>query len=279
MSTVRGLVALSPDEKRMVSDRGAGPGRLDLWTTELEHGTESRLTFNGYNVAPVWSPDGDYVAFASGRGGSVDLYRQAANQAGPEELLLRRGVPTDWSRTGFIIFSRQSSSGNDSDLFALPINGDKQPVPLLHSESNEIQGKVSYDGRWLAYTSDESGRYEVYVQPFAPTLSKPSTGKWQISIGGGRDPHWNGDGREMFYLAPNGKMMAVAVKTDGDALVHSTPQPLFEARLRFPVDVTTISHYAVSADGQRFLMAPNPETSSEATPLHVTVNWLAGLKR
>src|SRR5262249_20055350 len=274
-----GRVALSPDEKRMVSER-ADSGKIDLWITELERGTESRFTFNfSANVAPVWSSDGNYVAFASNRGGAVGLYRKAANQAGQDELLLRSElvkIPTDWSPDGRFIIFRQTSPGNDFDLFALPVSGDKKPIALLHSEFNEIDGTVSPDGRWLAYASDESGSFEVYVQPFGPTLSKPPTGKWQISIGGGRDPHWRGNGREMFYIAPNRKLMAVAVKTEGDRFVLSTPQPLFE--VRFPVEASVLSRYAVSADGKRFLMAADPETS-EAPPLHVTVNWVAGLKK
>jgi Tol biopolymer transport system component len=277
--STQGTVALSPDEKRMVSDRGAGR-KSDLWITELERGTESRFTFSpSANVAPVWSPDGNYVAFASNHGGSADLYRKAANQAGEDELLLRSEVnklPTDWCCGGRFVIFVQLQPGTNVDLFALPVSGDKKPIPLLHSEFNEIEGTVSPDGRWLAYASDESGSYEVYVQPFGPTLSKPSTGKWQISIGGGRDPHWRGDSHEMFYIAPNRNMMAVAVKTEGDRFVRSTPQPLFG--VRFPVGATVLSRYAVSADGKRFLMAADLETS-EAPPLHVTVNWVAGLKR
>jgi serine/threonine protein kinase len=275
-----GHVALAPDEKRMVSERAVG-GNSDLWITELERGTESRFTFNSSaNVVPVWSPDGNYVAFTSNRGGSFDLYRKAANQAGEDELLLRSEfvkIPTDWSRDGQFIIFVQNSPGTNRDLFALPLSGDKKPILLLHSEFNEVQGTVSPDGRWLAYASDESGSYEIYVQPFGPTSSKPSNEKSQISIGGGRDPHWRGDGRELFYLKPNRKMMAVAVKTDGESFVRSTPQPLFD--VRFPVEDTGGSRYAVSADGKRFLMAADPETSSESPPLHVTVNWLAGLKR
>jgi eukaryotic-like serine/threonine-protein kinase len=274
-----GVVALSRDEGRMVSIRGDG-AKTDLWITELERGTESRFTFNASrNVAPVWSPDGNYVAFASDRGGSADLYRKAANQAGQDELLWRSEfpkVPTDWSRDGRFIIFRQNSPETKGDLFALPVTGDKKPIPLLHSEFNEIEGTVSPDGRWLAYASNESGSYEVYVQPFGPA-SKTSSGKWQISIGGGRDPHWRGDGREMFYRAPSRNLMAVTVKTDGDGFVRSVPQRLFE--VRSTVLETFVSRYAVSADGKRFLIAADPETSSQSPPLHVTVNWLAGLKK
>ena len=104
---------------------------------------------------------------------------------------------------------RQASRNSNIDLFALPVSGDRKPNPLLTSGSNEIEGTVSPDGRWLAYASDESGGYEVNVQPFAPGSSKPTRGQWQISVGGGRDPNWRGDGREMFYLAPDRKMMAM----------------------------------------------------------------------
>jgi Tol biopolymer transport system component len=279
-----GRLALSPDEKRMVSEHGVGTNagaKTDLWITELGNGTESRFTFSpSASMVPVWSPDGKYVAFSSGRGGPSQLYRKAANQAGQEELLPLQSefpkLPTDWSRDGFIIF-QQRSPGTYFDLFALPVTGDKTPIPLLHTEYNEIEGTVSPDGRWLAYASDESGIYEVHVLPFAPTSSKPPSGNWTISIGGGRDPHWRGDGRELFYVASNRKMMAVPVRTDGDGIVRGTPEALFD--VRFPVEGTTLSHYAVTADGQRFLIAADPETSSESPPLQVTVNWLAGLKR
>jgi len=280
-----GRLALSPEEKRMVSERGLGisaGARMDLWITELGQGTESRFTFNASaTIAPVWSPDGKYVAYASNSGaGSTQLYRKAADQSGPEELLFQSEfakVPTDWSRDGRFIIFQQRSPGTYFDLFALPVTGDKMPIPLLHSEFNEIEGTVSPDGRWLAYASDESGIYEVYIQPFAPASSKPLAGKRTISIGGGRDPHWRGDGRELFYVAPNRKMMAGQVRTDGDGVVRGTQQALFD--VRFPVEGTTLSHYAVTADGQRFLIAADPETSSESPRLQVTVNWIAGLKR
>jgi Tol biopolymer transport system component len=275
-----GRVALSPDEKRMVSERGVGT-KIDLWITELERGTASRFTHNASgNITPVWSPDGKDVAFASMHGGSYDLYRKIANPTGQDELLLRSEflkIPTDWCCDGRFIIFRQYVPGTTTDLFALPVSGDKTPIPLLHGEYNEVEGTVSPDGRWLAYVSNESRSFEVYVQPFALTSSKPSSGKWQISIGGGRDPRWSGDGRELFYIAPNRKLMAVGVKTDGESFVRSTPEPLFDVRF-FPQS-SLISRYSVSGDGKRFLMAADPETSSEAPPLHVTVNWLARLKR
>ena len=138
-------------------------------------------------------------------------------------------------------------------------------------------GQVSPDGFWLAYASDESGPYEVYVRPFAPGSSRAAAGKWQISVGGGRDPHWRGDSREMFYVAADRKLMAVDVKPVGESLTRGTPHALFA--FGFPEENATVSRYAVSTDGQRFLMAREPEVSSEATPLRVVVNCLAGVKK
>jgi hypothetical protein len=195
--------------------------------------------------------------------------------------MLRTGapqtIPTDWTRDGrFIIFQENgrggAAAGGSSDLFALPVDGGKQ-VALLNSGANEIEGVVSPDGHWLAYASDESGRYEVYVQAFAPGFSQ--RGKWQISGGGGRDPHWRGSGGELFYVAADRKMMAVKVSPVSERLEHSTPQALFE--VHFYTDVT-LSRYAASSDGQRFLAAMPVESFSEGL-IHLTVNWLAGINK
>jgi len=265
-----GLVAWSPDEKRMIWERGT-----DLWITELEGNLSQRFTLDASsNVAPQWSPDGDRVAFASSRGGTTQIYQKLSNQTGQDELVVPSGshqVPSDWTR-GYIIV-RQGSKDTAYDLLAIPMDGEKKPIPLLQTKSNEIEGVVSKDGRWLAYASDESGHFEVYVQPFSPGNSKASGGKWQISLGGGRDPHWRGDGRELFYIAADRKLMAVPVQVSADSFSRGTPKPLFEAR----IFVGTLSRYAVSANGQRFLMALEPEAST-AAPVHVIVNWLAGLK-
>ena len=277
----QGRVALSPDGKRIVTERGVR-GKIDLWMTEVEHGPPSRLTFDpSMNVSPVWSPDGIRVAFSSNRGGSFDLYLTAANQAGMDRLLRRTGAQltaTDWTRDGrFIIFEESGSGsavGASLDLFALPVDGG-MPVPLLNSAANEMEGVVSPDGHWLAYASDESGREEVYVQPFAPESSPTSGGKSQISTAGGRDPHWSGKGGELFYVSSDRKMMSVAVKPGREGLDHGSPQALFD--VHFYTDVT-LSRYAVSADGQRFLAAIPVESFSEGL-IHLTVDWLAGVKK
>ena len=274
----QGRVALSPDGKRMISERGTS-GQIDLWITDLERGTESRFTFGGSsNLAPQWSPDGSRVTFASSRNGGVaQVYQKLSNQTGQEELMVRselQQIPTDWTRDGRFIIARQTSKDTAADLIAIPTSGDRKPIPLLQTKFNEVEGVVSADGKWLAYASDESGHFEVYVQPFAPGNSNGATGKWQISLGGGRDPHWRGDGNEIFYIAADRRMTAVPVKASGNNFAPGTPKALFEARLF----VGTLSRYAVSADGQRFLMAADPESSTES-PIHVKLNWLAGVKR
>ena len=228
------------------------------------------------NLGPVWSPDGNRIAFSSNRSGSFDLYLTAANQAGSDRLLQRNGAQltlTDWTHDGrFLIFEQLRTS---LDLFAAPPEEGAKPIPLLTSEANEMEGAVSPDGKWLAYASDESGSFEIYVQPFAPGASPALGAKSQVSTGGGRDPHWRGNGGELFYVSSDRKMMAVAVKPGREGLEWGTPQALFD--VHFFTDVT-LSRYAVSADGQRFLAAIPVESFSEGL-IHLTVNWLAGVKK
>jgi len=134
---------------------------------------------------------------------------------------------------------------------------------------------VSPDGRWLAYASDKTSIYEVYVRPFAP--GKPVAGEWQVSLGDGRDPHWRGDSRELFFVTSTRKMMVVDVKAVGDAFVRGTPRELFA--VPFATAGSTITRYAVTKDGQRFIMAAEPAGAAETDPIYVTVNWLAGISK
>ena len=282
----RNSVALSPDGKRVVIERIANDqsGYSDLWITDMEHsGTETRLTFHAStNTNPVWSPDGSRVAFNSNRKGTPDLYLRAANGTGQDELLFEskeRKFPTDWSRDGrFLIFYSVAAKTNE-DVWALPVNGDKKPVLLLGTEFRETQGQLSPDSRWLAYTSNESGNPQVYVQPFAPGWDKPMTGKWQISTMGGTQPRWRGDGRELFYFAPDRKLMAVDVRATAQSFDRGTPQALFESRSAIGPNTIFAMGYAVSADGKRFLMPVPRGALGETSPLTVVVNWLAGVKK
>jgi serine/threonine protein kinase len=265
-------LALSPDETRVAFDR-PGPGN-DVWLTDLQRRTTSRFTFQppNNNVA-VWSPDGGTVAFASSRNGALDVYQRKSNASGPDELLLKLAAapivfPSDWSADGRYLAYYRSDPRTQLDLWILPLFGDRKPFPILRTEFNESQGQFSPDGKWMAYVSDLSGTSQIYVQSF-PEI----TGTWQISIDGGSQPRWRRDGKELFYLAPNGKLMAVRIKT-GATVAAEDPRPLFQTTLPAVAPRQT---YAVSADGQRFFMTAPLEAGSP--PMTIVLNWTGLLKR
>ena len=266
---------LSPDEKRVAVDRSDPQiGTNDVWVFDLSRGIPSRFTTDpGSDSNPVWSADGRHIIFSSGREGVSNLYRKDASGVGGEEVLLRTGeekVPDDWSADGRFVVYEALGQKTKWDLWVLPISGDGQPSPFLQSEFNERQAQVSPDGKWIAYTSDESGTPEVYVQTF------PNPGsKLRISTGGGSQPKWRRDGRELFYIATDRTLMAVGVKP-GAAFEAAAPEPLFATRTLTVTDFR--SHYVVTADGQRFLINSLLEETA-ATPITFVVNWTAGLKR
>ncbi len=261
--------AISADGGTVVTERAnALTGSIDLWLDDLAHGTDSRFTFDhSMNTNPVWSPDGTLILFSSNRSGKSGLYQKAVAGAGREELLYEaadEATPTDWSRDGrFAIFDTRSSK-TKYDLWVLPLTGDRKAFPFLQTEFSESSGKLSPDGRWLAYVSDETGGLEVYVQSFPG-----KEGKWQISAKGGTRPVWSRDGKELFYNAPENKLMAVDVKS-GARFEHGAAHALFEFRGSNSFDVTR--------DGKRFLLASSLE--QEANPeLTVVINWHAGMKK
>ncbi|MGH9579764.1 MAG: TolB family protein, partial [Terriglobales bacterium] len=207
--------------------------------------------------------------------GLYHLYQKAASGAGQDTLLLKSNnftFPTDWSRDGRYLVYRDIDPKTKYDVWVLPLgplDGKQQPFPVLQTEANETAAVLSPDGQWLAYTADESGRYEVYVQSFPR-----GGGKRQISTGGGIGPHWRGDGKELYYHAPDGKLMAAPV-TSGTSLEVGRPVALFEFRAGSNL---ITPYYSVTKDGQRFLLSTIVETEA-AAPLTVVVNWMAGVKR
>ena len=268
-------VALSPDEKRAAVDLTDNQtGMTDLWLFDLlQRGVPSRFTTDPANDAdPLWSPDGSSIVFSSSREGVFNLYQKAASGVGSEEVLLKSSedkVPDDWSADGRFIVYETLNQKTKSDLWVLPMSGDRQPFPFLQTEFNEQQAQFSPDGKWIAYTSDESGASEVYVQTFPA-----SGGKWRVSTGGGVQPRWRRDGRELFYIAADQKLMAVDVKL-GATFEAGVPKVLFGTRV--PTLRNFRNHYAVSADGQRFLINSTIEETS-STPISVVVNWTAEVK-
>ena len=248
--------ALSPDEKSVVFERET-PSGSDLWMHDLSRGVEMRLTSDpSSNVAPFWSPAGDSVVFTSQRGGVFNLYQKAVGASGPEVRLLANSVtdsPTQWSRDGRFIVYFELDPKNKRDIWVLPsegVTGDRKPMPFLRSEFDELFGQLSPDSHWMAFTSDRSGRREVYVRPFPP-----GAGEWTISITGGQAARWSGDGKELFFEAADGKMMAVPVKKTvagaRPVFEAGTPLAMFNAHIARDAQ-DRYFEYDVTKDGKRF---------------------------
>lgn len=268
------VARIAPDGRRFVAaNYDLQTNNFDLWLSDVTGGNTVRFTFDpGNDGFPVWSPDASRIAWAASRGESFQLYEKAVNHAGQETPLLQSNhnqVPTNWSRDGRYIIYRQSDPKTNIDIWALPLFDRQNPVPLVQSAANESGGVLSPDGRWLAYHSDESGQYEVYVQSFPG-----GGGKQRISTGGGVWPGWRGDGKELYYRALDDKLMAAPV-AGGASLAVSAPVALFDFRSGSLPDQP---YYAADRDGQHFLL--NAIVEAETTsPLTVMVNWMAGMKK
>jgi hypothetical protein len=272
--------AISLDEKRFVFRRGRGL-RLDLWLRDLARGAEQRFTADSFShLAPFWSPSGDHIVFSSSRdGGEFDLYQKATNGTGQDELLLSdrtNKAPTQWSRDGRFIVYRLLDPKTAFDIWVLPMDrgAHLKPFAFLHSEFNELFGQLSPDNRWMAYTSDDSGRREVYVRPFPA-----GEGRINISIAGGEQPRWSGAGKELFFVSADRRMMSVAVKATAGpqpSFEAGSPQPMFEVHLAQSAR-DALFEYDVTADGKRFLLATSGSASAAA--LTVVSNWDVELKK
>jgi Tol biopolymer transport system component len=271
-----GDVEISPDGGRVtVSRLDPGTGR-DIWIFDLARGLPTRFTADPADeYASVWSPDGNQIIFNSRRKGHLDLYQKASSGAGGDEAVLEDTAdksPMSWSSNGeFVLYNTGNVSivGNQVDLWALPVTGDDQPFPVVNSAFNEARGRLSPDGRWIAYTSDESGRTEIYVTPF-PGLA----GKWRVSTAGGNWPRWGRDGRAIFFLAPdNAHLMSARVDGEGSQFLVGAIDTLFDARWRLGARYP----YDVAPDG-RILGAILVEQPT-ATPITLVVDWLADLNR
>jgi Tol biopolymer transport system component len=279
-------LSLAPDEARAAIGLFNGlkaSSHADLWLLDFERGTNTRFTFEqGRNDAPIWSQDGGRIIFASKRDGAFNLYQKAASGVKNEELLLKSSedkYPTSWSRDGRFLLYTLIDPKTKGDLWVLPLEGSRKPIPFLRTEFNECDGRFSPDMRWVAYTSDESGSKEIYVQGFSQssggTLSEMG-GQWLISKGGGIGARWRGDGKELYYCAPDGKVMAVEV-TAGTVFQAGPPKPLFQAQ--FAITPRELPSWDVTSNGNRFLIAKPVVAEGTPSPFTVVLNWTALLKR
>lgn len=262
----------SPDQTRVVGERREENGG-DIWMLDVTRGTSSRFTFDpGVDVYPAFSPDGAQVAFASNRGGVHGLYAKPSSGVGAEQLLLKVPGVNDvaaasWSPDGRLLLYTTQTGDRSWDTWALPLTGDRKPYPILDQKYAEMRPRLSPDGHWMLYTSDETGRFEVYVQTFPP-----SGGKWQVSVNGATVGHWRADGKEIVFEGLDRKVMAVDVKL-GTTFEAGIPHTLFEV----PGAIAG-GRLAMTNDGQRFLI-PLPSKSDERATLRVVLNWPADIKR
>ncbi len=270
-------VQISPDQRRLVFARREGS--FDIWFANLQRGGTTRVTFNeSFASSPVFSPDGNRIAyFSSGNDGSAILVRSSNGTGGAEKVFetTKRVQATSWSPDGQWLASIVGEPGR-WDIYLLPLARDRKAVPLVTTRFDEYQPQFSPDGRWIAYTSKESGRYETYVvnTPAAAGGTAAAQGKWQISTSGGQQPRWRRDGKELFFLSLTGEMMTVNVESSANSFRASAPASLFTTSL-IPIGPPYL--YDVSSDGRRFV-ALNP-VGGGARPITVMVNWDAAMAR
>jgi len=273
-----GNLALAPDGKHLAvtipTEDKANPS--DLWVYDIERESLTRLTsVDSFEGSPVWSPDGQRVAYASGTDNSaMDIKWKPADGAGEAERLTDKSStqrPTSWSPDGKILVFTKWDEETGGDIWFLRLEGDREPEVFLQTPSNEAAARFSPDGRWLAYLSTESGQREVFVRPF-PSGDR----KWQISTGNSSYARWSPDGKELFYLQDK-SMMVVAISAEGSSFSADKPRKLFEARSGLN---PSTSGFDVAPDGQRFVMtkAANEEKDADRTHLTFVFNWFEELK-
>lgn len=272
-----GPPSLSPDGTQAAIGAGSFLSRT-LWLMNFRRGTSARFTFgSAAATTPVWSPNGEQIVFSSSSSGVFDLYEKPASGAAGAELLLKSNedkYASSISPDGRFLLYDTVNPNTKRDLWVLPLTGDKKPYPFLRTPANEWDGHFSPDGNWVAYVSDESGRFEVYVRRFSPGASAAASGgKWQISYGGGEKPEWSRNGKELYYLTSDSKVMAVPVSTN-PVFQAGQPRLLFQAPNQ--LEMGNPGNYTV--DGKRFLLLAREKQSGQ-TPFVLLLNWLVTLRR
>jgi Tol biopolymer transport system component len=268
-----GTVSLSPDGHRLAVTEGLNTGNLSIWVYDVLRGIPTRLTFSaGTNGQPRWSADGKTIAFVSNQSGPAHLYRKSADGSGDASPLVvdnaQESHPSFSSDGRSLIFERQAAS-HHQEIWSLPLFGNAKAFLVIQNQQFDIfQPALSPDGKWLAYMSPESGRQEIYVVPFVQ-----GSGKWLVSTGGGHFPLWRRDGKELFYLSLDNKVVSAEIAAQRTSLAIGKVTPLFQAN---PVS-TNGWPYDVSSDGKKFIVTQADEKTAE--PLTIIVNWPALLKK
>ena len=265
-------VRISPDGKRLAYYLDSAG--YEVWSYDLTRGVKTALTFGAGsgqgNNYPVWSPDGRSIIYCSYRNGSYGLYKKASDGSGTEEPLLegvsRIRFPTDWSPDGKFLTYIEGALGGWA-IWMLPLEGERKPYLFHASQFSEREAAFSPDGKWVAYCSNESGDYRVYVVPFPGP-----GGKWQVSPEGGCGPRWRRDGKEIFYLSSDNKMMVTEVKSSGSSFEIGSTHALFATRA-----YGVFGRFDVSADGQRFAIPY--EAGQPSAAIALVTNWPAELKK
>jgi Tol biopolymer transport system component len=247
-------------------------GNLDIWVYDLERGARTRLTSHpATDIVPVWSPDSQRIVFSSYRPGNIDVFLAPADGSAGDRAIVsspNNERVSDWSSDGRRILYSVMSANNGFDIWYTEFSdGDWKPMPFLQTRSHEYAAKLSPDGRYIAYVSDETGRDEIFVRPFPA-----GEGKWAISTNGGKQVRWRGDGRELFYTQEPA-LMGVSLQT-APAFRPGAPVLLF-SNAAFQVPGWE-PHYDVSPDGQRFLV---PERLGGVRKIHVVQNWFAAFRK
>jgi Tol biopolymer transport system component len=264
--------ALAPNGRRFTWFNGT------VWLYDLATRTASKFTFSsGVDFGAIWSPDGARIVFGSNRNGVFDLYQKDATGAGSEELLLATSelkVPTDWSQDGKFVLFRSLNPKTTFDIWGVSI-ADRKAFPIAATPFDERDGQFSPDGKWIAYQSNESGRFEIWVRPFRqPGSSVKADERWQFTNDGGTQVRWSHDGKEIFYVSADGRLMSlpVSIESGGRAPLHAAAVPLFSIGAQPYSGGTALPWYMVSADSKRFLTVSDPPPLT-TTPVTVLLNW------
>jgi serine/threonine protein kinase len=274
--------SISPDGTKVALTVGFGSNEEDIWIYDLVHKNRTRLTFDEANDRfPLWAPDGKRIAFMSVRDEKPGIYWRKADGTGTDELLAAEsGVaffPRSWSDDGKMLIYVENIGGTNPDIGAISMEGDHAKKQLLHDKHMEVDPRISPDGRWMVYSCNESGQYEVYVRPYPEV----DGGKWQVSTDGGVWPLWSPDGRELFYRSGD-KYMGVPLKTE-PSFSFETPNLLFQGTYVIP-STSFLSNWDISPDGKRFLMikqltaAGSESTSAGPSKINIVLNWFEELK-